>query len=190
MKVVIFNGATDNDPVINAVESSLIESLAKRGWGVEAILLREKQIAGCLGCFGCWVRTPGVCVIDDYGREIARKVIQSDLMVWLTPVTFGGYSSELKKALDRIIPILLPYFKSYKGQIHHQLRYDTYPKLIVVGTEPTSVEYEETFLALTERNALNIRPPTHATGIFGKNQSLDTAESFVEDLLAKVGVTA
>ena len=79
------------------------------------------------------------------------------MLVWLTPVTFGGYSSELKKALDRLIPILLPYFKAYKGQIHHQMRYDKYPTLLVIGTEPLKEEYEEIFLALTERNVLNLK---------------------------------
>jgi len=48
------------------------------------------QIAACVGCFGCWVKTPGNCVIDDYGRETTRKAIQSDLMVGLIPVTFGA----------------------------------------------------------------------------------------------------
>jgi len=188
VKAVIFNGAREDDPVINAIEASLIKLLAENGWEVKAIALREKQIAGCLGCFGCWVKTPGICVIDDYGREAAKKIVQSNLMIWLTPVTFGGYSSELKKALDRSIPILLPYFESYKGQIHHKMRYDRYPRLVVIGTEPRNTEYEETFLALTERNALNIRPPKHATGVFQKNQNLDKTLPFVEDLLRKVEV--
>ena len=188
MKAIIFNGARGDNPVITAVESSLIKVLTEKGWEVEPIALREKQIAGCLGCFGCWVKTPGICVIDDYGRETAKKMVQSNLMIWLTPVTFGGYSSELKKALDRSIPILLPYFESYKGQIHHKMRYDRYPRLIVIGTEPRNTEYEETFLALTERNALNIRPPKHAASVFQKSENLDEAPPFVEELLRKVEV--
>jgi multimeric flavodoxin WrbA len=188
MKALILNGARDADPVITAVESSIIKLLGEKGWEVEAIALREKDIAGCLGCFGCWVKTPGICVIDDYGRETTKKIIQSNLMIWLTPVTFGGYSSELKKALDRSIPVLLPYFESYKGQIHHKMRYDTYPKLVVIGTEPLNAEQEEIFLALTERNALNLKPPKNATGIFQKNENSDTALQFAEDLLRKVEV--
>jgi multimeric flavodoxin WrbA len=188
MKAVIFNGEREGDPVIDAIEVSLTTLLASRGWEVESIRLREKQIAGCLGCFGCWIRTPGICIIDDFGRETAKKAIQSNLLVWLTPITFGGYSSELKKALDRIIPLLLPYFKTYKGQIHHQLRYDKYPKLLVIGTEALDDAYEETFRALTERNALNFRPPKHATGVFRSGQNLAQTDKFVEDLLGKVEV--
>ena len=189
MKAVIFNGARKENQIINAVETWLTKLLTASGWEVESIRLREKEIAGCLGCFGCWVKTPGICVIDDYGREATRKAFQSDLLVWLTPITFGGYSSELKKALDRMIPILLPYFGLYKGQIHHRMRYAKYPKLLVIGTEPLKPEYEETFLALTERNALNMRPPKHATGIFKRSENLGEVSGFAESLLRKVEVT-
>jgi multimeric flavodoxin WrbA len=188
MKAVIFNGTREDNPVIDAIETSLIKLLTEKGWEVESIILREKRIAGCLGCFGCWVKTPGICVIDDYGREATKKIVQSNLMIWLTPVTFGGYSSELKKALDRSIPILLPYFESFKGQIHHKMRYGKYPKLLVIGTDPLNIEQEETFLALTERNVLNLRPPKYAARVFQKSENLDEAPPFVEELLRKVEV--
>jgi multimeric flavodoxin WrbA len=45
--------------------------------------------------------TPGECVIKDAGCDVARDVSHSDLVILLTPMSFGGYSSELKKAVDR-----------------------------------------------------------------------------------------
>jgi multimeric flavodoxin WrbA len=188
MKAVIFNGTVEDDESIKAIEAELVGQLAKAGWTVERIELRRTRIAGCLGCFDCWVKTPGICVIDDFGRETAKKAVQSDLLVWLTPVTFGGYSSELKKALDRLIPNLLPYFDSYHGQIHHKMRYEKQPKLLVIGTQSTDEVDEETFLAMTERNALNLRPPKHAAGIFWKSERSENVHSFVEALLKKVEV--
>jgi multimeric flavodoxin WrbA len=125
-------------------------------------------------------------VIDDDGRETTRKAIQSDLLVFLTPVTFGGYSSELKKAIDRTIPISLPYFESYKGQIHHKKRYKKYPKLLVIGVQEPGLEGEETFLALAERNRLNFRPPTYAAGVFHRDKNSEAIPAFVEELLRKV----
>ena len=189
MKAVIFNGAKENDFAIDKIKTELIAQLTDKGWKVESIELRNKRIAGCLGCFGCWIKTPGMCVIDDYGRESTKKALQSDLLVWLTPITFGGYSSELKKALDRLIPILLPYFESYHGQIHHKMRYDKYPNLLVVGTQTHSSGYEETFSMLTERNVLNFRPPRHATGVFQEDEIVNGTSTFVEGLLSQVGVT-
>ncbi|MGA2386375.1 MAG: flavodoxin family protein [Candidatus Bathyarchaeia archaeon] len=188
MKAVIFNGAKEGDLTLEAIEKAIVDQLTKAGWEVEPIELRSTQIAPCLGCFGCWVKTPGVCVINDAGRETTRKAIQSDLLVWLTPVTFGGYSSELKKALDRIIPILLPYFKVYHGQIHHQMRYTKYPNLLVIGTQEPGADYEETFVALAERNMLNFRPPAHAVSVFQRDNDPKTVPAFVEEQLQKVEV--
>ena len=110
-------------------------------------------------------------------------------MVWLTPVTFGGYSSELKKALDRIIPVLMPYFQTYHGQIHHTMRYKKYPKLLVIGVQNAGIDYKETFMALAERNMLNFQPPAHAVGVFQRSKNLETVSAFVGEQLKKVGVT-
>jgi multimeric flavodoxin WrbA len=186
MKAVIFDGSREGDLTFNTIETSLANRLTAEGWEVESIELRKMQIAGCLGCFCCWIKTPGICVIDDDGRETTRKAIQSDLLVFLTPVTFGGYSSELKKAIDRIIPISLPYFESYKGQIHHKKRYKKYPKLLVIGVQEPGLEGEETFLALAERNRLNFRPPAYAAGVFHRDKNSEAIPAFVEELLRKV----
>jgi len=188
MKAVIFNGAKEDDLTIKSIEKSIADQLTKEKWKVEPIELRNMHIASCTGCFGCWVKTPGMCVIDDDGRETTRKAIQSNLLVWLTPVTFGGYSSELKKALDRIIPILLPYFQVYHGQIHHRIRYKKYPKLLVIGVQESGVNYEETFMALAERNRLNFRPPTYAASVFQRDNDPKTIPGFVEEQLKKAEV--
>jgi multimeric flavodoxin WrbA len=188
MKAVIFNGAKEDDFTIKAIEKTIANQLTKEGWEVEPIELRNMQIANCTGCFGCWVKTPGTCVINDYGRETTKKAIQSDLLVWLTSVTFGGYSSELKKALDRVIPILLPYFQSYHGQIHHGMRYEKYPKLLVIGVQEAGVNYEETFMALAERNMLNFRPPLYAASVFQRDNDPKTIPGFVEEQLKKAEV--
>jgi len=188
MRTVIFDGSKTDDLTIKAIEKTLLDQLTGAGWEVEPIKLRSTQIANCIGCFGCWVKTPGTCVINDAGRETTRKYIQSDLAVWLTPVTFGGYSSELKKALDRIIPILLPYFQSYHGQIHHKLRYEKYPKLLVIGVQEPGVNYEESFTALAERNSLNFRPPAFAVSIFQRDENPEMIPAFVEEQLKKVEV--
>ena len=58
MKAVIFNGAKECDLAINAIESALIYELTEHGWEVEPLRLSNMQIATCVGCFGCWVKTP------------------------------------------------------------------------------------------------------------------------------------
>ncbi|MCK5309215.1 MAG: flavodoxin family protein, partial [Thermoplasmata archaeon] len=136
MKALIFNGSKEEDASLKITQEAMESELKKMGWQVETLLLHEMNIAPCLGCFGCWIKTPGICVINDDGRIIPEKIVQSDLMVFLTSITFGGYSSELKKALDRAIPMLLPFFRKVNGETHHVMRYEKYPKLLVIGSLP------------------------------------------------------
>jgi len=112
------------------------------------------------------VKTPGVCVIDDAGRDLAKKAIQCDLLTFVTPITFGGYSYQLKKAADRLIPLILPYFQLVGGEVHHQKRYAQYPVLLGLGTLPGPNEaQEQLFRTLVRRNAINFRNPNHAATV-------------------------
>jgi multimeric flavodoxin WrbA len=139
MKALVLNGSRTEKETINSVSDYIVDSLRKNSAEVEVMVLRDEKIASCLGCFGCWLKTPGECIIKDAGSELPRKVIQSDLVFLLTPVTFGMYSSELKKALDRFpCPVLLPFFKKIDGEIHHAPRYDKYPTLVAIGVLPNS----------------------------------------------------
>ena len=103
MKALLLNGAKVGDAAVDRVGAVLLDELQARGWAVDAFVLRDLAIAPCSGCFGCWTKTPGRCGTDDASQTLARLFVHCDLLALLTPVTFGGYSSELKKAMDRMI---------------------------------------------------------------------------------------
>ena len=168
MKATILNGATGDDVLTRSATDALIALLQAGDCEVEQIRLEKLDIAPCRGCFSCWVKTPGICVIDDIGRDVAKRAIQCDLLTFVTPITFGGYSFQLKKAADRLIPLILPYFQLVGGEIHHQKRYASYPLLLGLGTLPEPNEaQEQLFRTLVRRNAINFRSPNHAATVVG-----------------------
>lgn len=170
MKALILNGGAEADPEMETVHQIVRQELSRAGWDVREFILRNTAIANCLGCFGCWVKTPGTCVIPDAGREVAATMIRSDLVVLLTPVTFGGYSSILKKAMDRIIPLLSPYFVKIHGEVHHKQRYDQYPDLFGVGlVRQEDVESRAIFSTLIEKNARNFYGRGYSLAITGND---------------------
>ena len=70
-------------------------------------------------------------------------------------VTFGGYSSELKKALDHVIPILQPFMQKRHGETRHPQRYARRRDLLwSAPCRPGRREGAEaqTFRRLVERN--------------------------------------
>ena len=189
MNALIFNGSKDGDDSLRISQEAIETRLKEMGWQVDNLLLREMEIAPCLGCFGCWVKTPGICVIDDAGRDIVKKAVQSDLLIFLTPVTFGGYSSELKKAVDRLIQWILPFFTKVDGEIHHRPRYERYPIFISIGILPNEdKESERLFKDLVDRNAINFNSPAHAAGIITSDQDKEQVREEIKMFLSSVEV--
>lgn len=161
--------------------------MKQRGWTVEPFSLSSANIAACLGEFKCWVKTPGTCVCADDGRTVAETMIGSDVVVLLTRVTFGGYSSTLKKALDRLLPLLSPFFTLIDGETHHKPRYGQYPALIGVGIHPEPDEaVEALFRTLVSRNALNLHAPAHAACVLDSSLAPASVRTRFARILAEV----
>jgi len=172
MKAIILNGSNANDNTGERLYTALLAKLQEWGWESEHILLREKNIGNCAGDFYCWVRSPGMCNVNDDNREIAAAIANSDLLVYLTPITFGGYSSELKRMVDHQIQNISPFFASIDGETHHQRRYTRYPIFLVVGwLEQANQRAEAIFRNLVQRNALNIYAEKAYCGIALSNQT-------------------
>lgn len=161
MKTLILDGSHSDDPLAERLNTTLQKSLLARGWDSELITLRDKKIGVCAGDFFCWVKNPGQCNTDDDNRIIAAKFMQAELVVLLTPVTFGGFSSQLKRMLDHLIQNVSPYFTRIHGEIHHQKRYQNYPRVIFAGwLSNPNPQAEDIFRHLSGRVSINMNSGT------------------------------
>ena len=166
MKTLILDGSHSSDVTSDRVLNSLQANLEIRGWETQSVTLREKKIGVCAGDFFCWMRSPGVCNTDDDNRIIAEQVIQSDLFILLTPVTFGGFSSQLKRIMDHLIQNISPFFTTINGEIHHQKRYERYPNLLVIGwMDGPNAQTESIFQQLAHRMSINMNAETTVCGL-------------------------
>ena len=163
-RALVLNGALPGDETLAPIEEALLALLREAGTEVRGYSMRDVPLAHCQGCFECWTTSPGLCKTDgDAGREIAAAMIGSDLLVLLTPITFGGYSSEIKKVMDRSICLVLPFFRRVHGEVHHRRRYPAYPVLAAVGVLGAPDEEQvRVFRSLIERNARNMDSPLTA----------------------------
>jgi hypothetical protein len=186
MKALILDAALADDAATTGSADALATRLAGAGYDVERVLVRELTVRACTGCFGCWTRTPGECVIDDDARRIAGSIVAADLCAVVTPVSFGCYGSLAKSLLDRQICLVLPYFTMVDGEVHHRPRYDRYPAWLALGTLPQpDAEQTALFARLVERNAVNMNNPAYgAQVVIGDDSPLRTVDS----LLAGVGI--
>lgn len=186
-RALILNGELEAGLSLHSFAGAVENVLRKRGIENKTVLLREKEISDCKGCFHCWIKTPGKCIIDDYSREITRLFVHVDLAIFLTPLIFGGYSSELKKGLDRIIPLISPFFITIDGETHHRKRYKSYPSLIGIGiTDQENPDQENIFSKLILRNSINMHSPFQGSLVFQADQNPQLVSSKLEALLEKV----
>jgi NAD(P)H-dependent FMN reductase len=170
VKALILNGANALRDMAEAAEGALASRLAERGYDVARHDLTGLEIPACRGDFGCWTVTPGICVQPGPHRDVARDLIQSDLVAWLTPLTFGGYSSALKRQLDHCIPLISPRFARVNGETHHEPRYERFPSVLAVGlTERPDEAEARVFERLVRRNVLNMYAPHFASPILSRS---------------------
>jgi len=189
MKALILDGTKASNDESTKIFNLMLEELNKLNWEVISIALEDINIGYCTGCFGCWVQTPGECIIKDYEENVVKDMVHSDLIIYLTPIVFGGYSSILKKALDRQIGRVLPYFVKINGEVHHSKRYEKQQSLLSIGLlDKHDSEKEEIFKTLVARNAINMWAPFQRAIISLKGEDVSEFSSHFNKALMEVEV--
>lgn len=115
------------------------------------------NIQPCIGCFGCWLKTPGACIIKDAYCEMGKNIAMCSEVLIISKCVYGSYSPFIKNVLDRSISYIHPYFTFKNGEMHHQQRYkrDFDLKVIFYGGDITTEE-KETAQKLVRANAVNL----------------------------------
>ena len=175
MKISILNGdpnAKDSD--LNKTIFELENTLRISGHSVETFVLRDMNIRYCEGCFNCWFKNPGECSFIDDTQTIRRSYINSDLVIFASPILMGFTSALLKKATDKLIPLLLPYFDFVNSEVHHTGRYENYPMIGVLleQSEDTDKEDLEIVNGIYSRIALNLK--TSISFTFTSTEPIDS----------------
>ncbi len=118
--------------------------------------LSALKIANCIGCFGCWVKTPGKCVIRDDATSIYPAIAKSERLIYVSRVKFGCYDTVMKTMLERAIPIQQAFIRIYHGETHHVQRNVKEKDAVIIAYGEISREEQQVFLRLVERNAYNM----------------------------------
>lgn len=136
MKVLAFNCSPHMDKGNTAlILDPFIKGMKEEGAQVELIYLRKLRINPCQGDVGCWINAPGECHEKDDMDMIYPKMRQADIIVFATPVYFDGMPGPMKNLIDRLIPLLEPYYEIREGHCRHSLPQDhEHSKIVLVST--------------------------------------------------------
>lgn len=121
----------------------LSKELEKQGNQVRQITLREKNISDCIGCYACWLKTPGICALKDDQEEVLKGYVWSDFIVLASPVIMGFISSIAKKVNDRMLPLVHPFLKLNNDRMSHYPRYEKEFKTGILVDNSGSTDEED-----------------------------------------------
>jgi len=163
-------------------------AVTQAGCDVEIVDLNGDEIKPCLGCFDCWLKTPGLCTqTHDCVNTICEKQLQSSVVIFLSKITYGGLSYDMKAFVDRSIPNIMPFLRIVGGETHHQRRYDKFTCMVTIGYGECTASEQSTFVELAERNARSMRPRKHFNLTIQNADETDaTMESLKNALISEV----
>lgn len=106
MKIVGILGSPREGGNTEVLIDVALEEAQRNGALVHKISLRNKTISPCQGCQKC--AKTGKCAVTDDMQEIYEKMLESDGILWATPVYFWSMSSQTKTVMDRTFALSFP----------------------------------------------------------------------------------
>ncbi|BCN31239.1 flavodoxin family protein [Anaeromicropila herbilytica] len=120
------------------------------------ITSNESTIHHCIGCFGCWVKTPSKCSIRDKYGNMGEYLSKCNELIIVSNCRYGGFSPFVKSVLDRSISYVHPYFRFINGEMHHKRRYDNKINLHVHFYGEITEDEKNTANKLVKANSINL----------------------------------
>ena len=100
LKVIGINGSARKDGNTAILIKTVFEELEKEGIETELVQLCDKEIKGCMGCFGCGQKKQ--CIIkNDFFNECFNKMANADGIILGSPVYSADISSKMKAFIER-----------------------------------------------------------------------------------------
>lgn len=122
MNILVLNGSPKKRSDTFRLTEAFLRGMNKHAQhDVHVVHVIEKHIAPCRGCFGCWQRRDGHCVIDDDQNAILDRYRAADLVIWSFPLYCYAMPSHLKAVLDRTIPLVkMDMRQEADGTVRHE----------------------------------------------------------------------
>lgn len=150
------NRRTQMTVIIHDLESAELKAMFPQTENNVYLISPKEAIQHCIGCFGCWIKSPGKCVLKDSYNNMGAIFSQAERVIIISECCYGGYSPFVKNILDRSISYLLPFFRTKNNETHHKQRYkNTFPITTYFYGESITSQEMDIARNLAKANAIN-----------------------------------
>ena len=103
MRVLVLNGSPKGDKSNTyRLTSAFLDGLRQtQPVEAETIEVGKLHLLPCRGCFACWSKTPGKCVLQDDMAGVIGKILAADVLIWSFPLYYFSIPGQLKLLIDR-----------------------------------------------------------------------------------------
>lgn len=99
MNILVLTGSPRRHGNTNHLADRFIQGATERGHSVFRFDCAAHRIHGCLACNRCGMN--GDCALHDDFDLVRPHLLNADLVVFVTPTYYFGFSSYLKNVIDR-----------------------------------------------------------------------------------------
>jgi multimeric flavodoxin WrbA len=103
MKIVVLTGSPRKNGNSAWLAEQFIKGAREAGHGIFRFDSARRKVEGCTACNSCGM--DGNCVLKDDFEIVRPHIISADMVVFVTPMYYFGFSAQIKKVMDRFYAI-------------------------------------------------------------------------------------
>jgi len=103
------SGSPRKDGNTSFLVKEVLKVLEENGFKTEFVSLAGKKIEMCDACYKC--KETGICVKEDYLKEVYEKMINSKAIIIGSPTYFASVSAQIKALFDRSLGLRIANYK-------------------------------------------------------------------------------
>jgi multimeric flavodoxin WrbA len=107
MKISVLNGSPRNENTAAMIEA-FRKGAEEAGHEVEVLHVGKMKINGCLACEYCHTKGEGKCIQKDDLEKIMPAYLESDMVVFASPIYYFAPTAQLEAAWQRVYCIGKP----------------------------------------------------------------------------------
>ena len=99
MKILVLQGSPNANGSTAILAREFAVGAREAGHDVDIVNVASLDVAPCIGCVACGYGGP--CTQYDDFDELREQILESDMLVFATPLYYYGMTAQLKAVVDR-----------------------------------------------------------------------------------------